>query len=326
MSRDKVARSRRYRVALAAFFLTALVIAGSAAFANPFTGNSGGDAGVIDEETSAPQQDRAIEPSPVRASRPSESNVNRQLAVRERLAALFHEWKKTGSPGALWAILGAAFAYGILHALGPGHRKTIVFSLYLARTAPAAEPALVGALLALLHGGAAVVVLLALRGVSGAISARAAVVTLWMEGLAYALLVGVSAILSVRALCDLFSSCPKRRAGAMGLGTLLVSGLYPCPGAILILILSLALDLVPLGIMAVAAMSLGMSFPITAAGYLAWFGRTRLFMSLKMEEAKIGRLSAGAELVGYLLLLGFSAYIAVPFFASLARMLTSASR
>ncbi len=315
MANGKTVRATGPRVALAAFFFVSFAVSAWQSFANPFAG----DASRQDPAGAAPS---AAAPSPVRASRPSEGIVVRQLAVREKMAVLFREWEDTGSPGVLWALFGASFAYGLLHALGPGHRKTLVFSLYLARRAPAAEPALVGALLALLHGGTAVVVLLAIRGVTGALSARATEITLWLEGSAYVLLVSLSAALSVRALCDLFSSCPGRRHGAMGLGALLVSGAYPCPGAILVLILALTLDLVPLGVAAVAAMSAGMSLPIVAAGYLAWFGRTRLFMSLKMEESRIGRLSSGIELLGYLLLLGFSAYIAAPFFASVARMLT----
>ncbi len=278
----------------------------SPSFANPFV--SGG------VESVAP----AV--SPVRASRPSERIVVSQLEFRERLASLIGEWKQTGSARAIWGLLAVAFVYGFLHALGPGHRKTIVFSMYVARKAPAGEPALVGVLLATLHGGAAIGVLLAVRGVSGALSTQASSIGIWMEGGSYLVLIVLAGILSAKALCALLSSCPSRSATRMGLGALLVSGAYPCPGAILVLILSLTLDIVPIGMLAVASMSLGMSVPIVAAGYLAWFGRARLFMSLKMEEERIGRLSAGVELMGYLTLLAVSVYVALPFALSLIQL------
>jgi ABC-type nickel/cobalt efflux system permease component RcnA len=54
-----------------------------------------------------------------------------------------------------------AFLYGILHAPGPGYRKTVIFSLYLARKAPAWEPAGTGSLLAVLYAGTAIVLLIA---------------------------------------------------------------------------------------------------------------------------------------------------------------------
>lgn len=292
---------------LVSLMAAAFLALASPSFANPFA--SGG----------AEPGEPAV--SPVRASRPSERIVVGQLEFRERLASLIGEWKDTGSARSLWAMLAVAFAYGFLHALGPGHRKTIVFSMYVARKAPAGEPALVGFLLAGLHGGAAIGVLLAIRGVSGALSTRASSVAVWMEGGSYLLLIALAGFLSAKALCALLSSCPPRPATRMGLGALLLSGAYPCPGAILVLILSLTLDIVPVGMLAVASMSLGMSVPIVAAGYLAWFGRARLFMSLKMEEDRIGRISAGVELMGYLTLLAVSVYVALPFAASLVRLL-----
>jgi ABC-type nickel/cobalt efflux system permease component RcnA len=75
------------------------------------------------------------------------------------------------------------------------------------------------------------------------------------------------------------------------------------------------------GVLAVFAMSLGMSIPIIAAGYLAWFGRTGIFLGLRAREDRIARLSAGVEFAGYLLLLGFSLYMAQPFLLSLLRMI-----
>ena len=105
----------------------------------------------------------------------------------------------------------------------------------------------------------------------------------------------------------------------MSLGTILLTGIYPCPGAILILILSLTLDITGIGIIAVFAMSLGMSIPIIGAGYLAWFGRTGLFHALKNNEKKLGRISAGVELFGYSFLLLFALYMAEPFILSMIR-------
>jgi ABC-type nickel/cobalt efflux system permease component RcnA len=68
-------------------------------------------------------------------------------------------------------------------------------------------------------------------------------------------------------------------------------------------------------------MSLGMSIPIIAAGYLAWFGRTGLFGALKKNERKAARIGAAVSLAGYSFLLAFSVYMAEPFIASLVRML-----
>ena len=44
------------------------------------------------------------------------------------------QMKKQAS-SVLRVILGVSFLFGIVHALGPGHRKTVVFSLYVSRSA-----------------------------------------------------------------------------------------------------------------------------------------------------------------------------------------------
>jgi ABC-type nickel/cobalt efflux system permease component RcnA len=247
--------------------------------------------------------------------------VARQASLRDALGNYFHSWKESGSQSLFWGILGVAFLYGIIHALGPGHRKTVIFSLYLVRRAPAWEPAGTGALLALLHAGAAIVILLALRGVSGAISGRADNITIYMEGFAYVLLIAVALYLVAQAIRELARGKGHASRGAMSLGTILLTGIYPCPGAILILVLSLTLDITGIGMLAVFTMSLGMSLPIIVAGYLAWFGRTGIFLALKGNESRLARVSALVELFGYSFLLAFAAYMAAPFIVSLARLM-----
>ncbi|GAB1456290.1 hypothetical protein MASR2M48_15980 [Spirochaetota bacterium] len=67
-----------------------------------------------------------------------------------------------------------------------------------------------------------------------------------------------------------------------------------------------------LGIAAVIAMSLGMGLVISLAGYLAYCGRAGLFGRLKAKENILGPLSDILELGSYLLVLGFSLYMAWP--------------
>jgi ABC-type nickel/cobalt efflux system permease component RcnA len=142
-----------------------------------------------------------------------------------------------------------------------------------------------------------------------------------MEGGSYVLLIILALVLAVRALVEVVRVPGGKKKAAASLGAVLVSGIYPCPGAVLVLVLALTLDMLFVGVLAVFAMSLGMSIPIIAAGYLAWFGRTGIFLGLWAREDRIARLSAGVEFAGYLLLLGFSLYMAQPFLVSLLRMI-----
>jgi len=303
-------RTSRVRIAKITAFLATLFICAQTLAANPFMG-----AGTGAEGRPNPQA------APVRTGPADLHLVARQASLRDALGNYFHSWKESGSRSLFWGILGVSFLYGILHALGPGHRKTVIFSLYLARRAPSWEPAMTGALLAILHASAAIVLLMALRGISGAISGRADNVTIYMEGFAYALLIAVALYLVTQAIRDLARGKDHASRSAMSLGTILLTGIYPCPGAILILVLSLTLNITGIGTLAVFAMSLGMSLPIIVAGYLAWFGRTGIFLALKGNESRLARVSALIELFGYSFLLAFAAYMAAPFIVSLARMI-----
>ncbi|ULQ58685.1 hypothetical protein K7I13_08955 [Brucepastera parasyntrophica] len=247
---------------------------------------------ISDGEIHPDDLPNAAQPSPVRAGAPKRELVVRQAKLRENLGNFLYSWKETGSSSVFFAILGVAFLYGILHALGPGHRKTVVFSLYIARKAPVWEPAVIGLVLSLLHGGTALVLLLLLRGISGPLSGRADNIAIYMEGFTYLLLIVLACYLVIHALVDMISASHNhsgdKKKDSMSLGALLLTGIYPCPGAILVLILALTLDVVSVGAAAVLVMSVGMSIPIIAAGYLAWFGRTGLFYGLKKTRSFLG--------------------------------------
>lgn len=299
-------RNRAAKTAALALAIAAAIAYPPPLAANPFTG-AGTDA----------NGETVKQASPVRTAAADQSLVAKQASLRDALGSFFYEWKTSGSRALFRGIIGVSFLYGIIHALGPGHRKTVIFSLYLARQSPAWEPAMTGMILAILHAGAAAAILLVLRGASGAISGKADNIAIYMEGFAYVLLIAIALYLVACAIRDLARGSNGKRGGTMSLGTILLTGVYPCPGAILVLVLSLALGITGIGILAVFAMSLGMSIPIIGAGYLAWFGRTGLFLALKSDETRLARISAGVELVGYSVLLVFAAYMAEPFILSL---------
>lgn len=296
-------------------------------------------------------------PNPVMVGKTNEKLTIFQGDLREKIASFFRNWKTaegSAKSAIFWGIIGVAFIYGILHAVGPGHRKTIVFSLYIARKSPWYEPLLTGFLLALLHGGCAIFLMLIFKGISGSISANTNAYAIYMEGFSYLLIIVVSFFLIVKETIEfvIFSKTEKviaktktqnksdiqessenqkvnlaknqtenkiekGNSSFRDLVPFLISGLYPCPGAILVLVLSFTLDILGLGIAAVSFMSLGMAIPIIIVAYCAWFGRKGLFMALKNRENVIKKGSFAVEIFGYTLLILFSLYIAMPFFASL---------
>lgn len=301
---------------LRALTLVAVLLLPAAAAANPFLGP--------ETASSAPV---------VRA--PSSSGpaalVALQISFRDRIADFLSAFKKDPKLSAIFGILAAAFLYGILHAAGPGHRKTVVFSLFLSRKAAPWEPLAAGFLSALIHAAAGVSVVLALGLIRGAIAPltdadRAAT---YLEAGTFVALVALAAMLAARKILLMRRSGNDSRAGTaaaggqdgkLGLyGIVVVTSVVPCPGAVIMLLFALYLDLAALGIAGVFAMSLGMGVVISAAGYLAYFGRTGLFSRMKSKERLVALVSDLMELASYLIVLAFSLFMVWPFIIGLLR-------
>ena len=238
-----------------------------------------------------------------------------------------------GSASALAAFLLAALLYGILHAAGPGHRKTVVFSLFLGRRAAAWEPAAAGFLSAGIHaasGGFLIAVLSLARGALAGLGEAEAAGS-WLDGLTFGLLVLASLGLAGAKLASIArgragAAAPEGpgaagpgRAGRGLYGTVALASLVPCPGAVMLLLFAAYAGHPWLGAAGLLAMSLGMGLVVSASAYLAYCGREGLFRGLKARESTVGLVSELLELASYLLVLGFSLYMAWPFFAALFR-------
>ena len=67
---------------------------------------------------------------------------------------------------------------------------------------------------------------------------------------------------------------------------LIISSLFPCPGATMLLILALSQNLIAMGVWGVLAMSLGMGIVISLAGYLGMTGRKSFSCGLRAEKGR----------------------------------------
>ncbi|MGP1529143.1 MAG: HoxN/HupN/NixA family nickel/cobalt transporter [Treponema sp.] len=292
-------------------------------------------------------------PAPVRTGQPSEFITAQQAMLHTRLGEYLYEWSKTNSTQAFWSIMGLAFLYGFLHALGPGHRKTIVFSFYLTRAAPIWEPLVTSVVLAGLHGITTICLLLLFRNAKGTFSGNTASAVAYLEGISFLVLL----LLSLFSLLHLFShvfpeklhwfhfgcGCGAHTHGHDGhecaahhehslhrhehstrnariqWAAFVLSGIYPCPAALLVLVLVLSLDALGLGIIAVVSMSVGMVLPIMIVAYLAWAGRERLFHRLRAQQKYMNIITLVLGVAAYGFIFVFSCSAVKPFLMSFFR-------
>ncbi|CAB3883423.1 hypothetical protein LMG26858_03349 [Achromobacter anxifer] len=102
-----------------------------------------------------------------------------------QLTGAVRAWQADG--GAAWALIGLSFAYGVFHALGPGHGKAVISSYVLANRQTARNGALLALASALIQAFVAIALVAALALVFNATAATMNNATRWLELASYAL-------------------------------------------------------------------------------------------------------------------------------------------
>ena len=245
--------------------------------------------------------------------------------------------------GAFLLALAVAFAYGAVHAFGPGHGKFVVVSYFLGREARVMRGVVMAVQIAIVHVIAAIVIVwladLVLRGgfglgLSDVPGIRAA---------SFFIIVGIGLYMLYQAVR---ASLRPRGHGAYGLrhdhdhshghdhghhhhgqshgskaegGILaLAAGMVPCPGAVLIMLYAVANDMIFPGSLLVAAMSLGIGSSICVLGVGAILARQAAMRVMERSGGgganalRHGMNYAGAALVTLVGLVSFIAFLHTP--------------
>ena len=238
--------------------------------------------------------------------------------------------------------LAVAFAYGAVHALGPGHGKFVIVSYFLAREARLMRGVVMAVQIAIVHVIAAVVIVwladIVLErgfglGLSDVPGVRAASFLIIVGIGVYMLYQAVRASLRARARGRGHGHAHDRGHGrghghshdhrhSHGLGSkaeggllALAAGMVPCPGAVLIMLYAVANDMIVPGSLLVASMSLGIGSSICVLGVGAILARRAAIRVMErsgggaVAALRHGMNYAGAGLVTLIGLVSFVAFL-----------------
>ena len=247
--------------------------------------------------------------------------------------------------GAFLLALAVAFAYGAVHALGPGHGKFVVVSYFLGREARIMRGVVMAVQIAIVHVIAAIVIVwladLVLRGgfglgLSDVPGVRAASFLIIVGIGAYMLYQAVRASLRRRANDTHghehghphghehshghhhhYDHSRSHGSKAEGGILALAAGMVPCPGAVLIMLYAVANDMIYPGSLLVAAMSLGIGSSICVLGVGAILARQAAMRVMERSGGGANALRhgmnyAGAALVTLVGLVSFIAFLNTP--------------
>ncbi len=209
-----------------------------------------------------------------------------QKTLKKEITTLGTDIQSNPFGPALWTFLMLSFVYGVVHAIGPGHGKSVVCSYFLARPGDLWLGALMGNAITFVHVGSAVAVValayLLLGAGMGGFHEAARI----MQPASYGLLILMGLFLAGKAVIDMRrggiirdvaegSSCSagdvvksRERTGHVLLISF-VTGLIPCPGAAVVLAFAVGLNILWAGLAAMFAMAVGMGLTTTVFAWAA---------------------------------------------------------
>src|SRR6476619_743371 len=184
-----------------------------------------------------------------------------------------------GDLRAIFAAMAAAVLFGALHALMPGHGKTVLVSYHIGQAARLREGIANGAILALTHVGLALILVLAgFAVISKAFSQGGR--TPQFEVASGAMVALIGAFLLRRS-----TRHDHHTHEHDGRTLALMTGMIPCPLTTFIMSYALARGLLGAGLAVTAAMALGMIATIGGIALSAAFARDRFMGLLARTES-----------------------------------------
>ena len=205
--------------------------------------------------------------------------------LNETLGGYINEINETGSVlSYLWLLL-FSLLYGVIHAAGPGHGKSLVASYFLANDRSYAKAFHIAAMIAVVHTFSAFASTLIIYFILDMFFAA------FFDDLTF-FTTRISAVLIMAiALYLLYRKLPKRKkikgqtqwsihppacsckacqtTETTDLGVIIAAGIIPCPGTVTIFMLTLSMGEYFVGFLSAVFMSLGMSLIIFLAATLS---------------------------------------------------------
>jgi len=214
-----------------------------------------------------------------------------QHRLNRKMADLVREAKETHSVKPLAFLLLVAFAYGMLHAAGPGHGKALAVSYILSQRPKLFRGMFFGSCIALFHGLSGILFVLIIhiilqKNITGTLEDVTRTTQMISFGLIACLGLGILIksgykwIKSAKGGQPDYNGNHNRHLYGPLLSALVV-GIIPCSGVVMVMLFALSMKLVGLGIMLGLTISMGMALTITCVVVMVMSGKA---VSLGMAE------------------------------------------
>lgn len=205
-----------------------------------------------------------------------------QKVLREKMTSAITAMKQ-GDWNAIWKFLAICFIYGMLHALGPGHGKSIVVGYFIARRGRWRQGVALGAGITVTHTMSAVLLLFVLYAIFKAtVFSAFETGRIGIEKASYALIMITGILLVILGIRDFFAQKKKEREATSSeaalpptarwreiIGVAAITGIVPCPAVALIVLFCLLNSMVALSLLGALVICIGMTITNITFGIAA---------------------------------------------------------
>lgn len=222
--------------------------------------------------------------------------------IKQKLKYLLKQIKENNSLSAYFWLLGFSFLYGVIHAIGPGHGKTLVATYFLSQNRSYAKAFSIASLIGIVHTFSAFLLTLFIYNFIGFIFNDTLNSAEDLTSKISAVLIIIIAIyliyqklnkskfsttkIKFKPLSNkpnllfitqhhqsihtntLSCSCNACKTNSSDLGVILAAGIVPCPGTVTVFIFTFGLGVYFIGFLSAVFMSIGMGFIIFTTALL----------------------------------------------------------
>jgi nickel/cobalt transporter (NicO) family protein len=200
-----------------------------------------------------------------------------------------------------------SFLYGILHALGPGHGKSVVVGYFLQQKASPFQVVFTASMISVIHTGSAVLLAFLFQTLLSSYTGfqRIRIQSSFSFIIAcFILMVGLILFLQIiwkknnPSATDLESNHTMRK-------WIYAAGFIPCPLSITIMMVSVSHNILLLGLLSVISISVGMMMVLTVAGLIAMVAKSTTYTYSSRRWGIASKLHDGVEFFGASLIILF---------------------
>jgi ABC-type nickel/cobalt efflux system permease component RcnA len=239
-----------------------------------------------------------------------------QLDIRQEVTTAAKHLRENKEVKALFLLAGLSFLYGLVHALGPGHGKSIIMSCMLAEKTPTIVRGIItGAIIAFGEMLAAIIVIVTVFHFTIGKLSHFFETNSGPSKLAYIIIFLIGCLLLISRIKKHLPLLRSNHKTAIKPSTTtrsypvaLLLGIIPCPGVLILLSFMFSMQMPWIGVLLAIFMAVGMALTISCFGILVIFCKKRSLSCFNNNQQRLQRIEAGLEIIGATLItvIGFS--------------------